>query len=217
MKGGTVIVHGGSEECCIPIMLERGTLLPGEGRLGWLSGMLLFSTLFRLQMHRALSDWWSFLAECDIHGYQGRENGERVHKKPQIKGCSLCLVSVILCWNGRNAAGRQTVPQSPQPLMNFKRTFSFKAGCWLAACCPAKHSGKEEEKRTGGSKGTDWEKEVLAGRGSWHPGRVGIGCPSQRQIMAHSAWEATGGTFLTQPRGFRESQVSTKRKEWAKE
>lgn len=72
---------------------------------------------------------------------------EGVHKKPQIKGCSLCSVSPVLCWNGRNVAGGPTGSQSFQPLMNFKRPFSFKAGCWLTACCLAKHSGEKEERR----------------------------------------------------------------------
>lgn len=153
-------------------MPERGTLLPGAGRLGWPSGMLLLCTLFPLQMHRALSGWWSFLAECDIHGYQGREKGEGVHKKPQIKGCSLCSVSPVLSWNGRNVAGRPAGSRSLQPLMNFKRPFSFKAGCWLTACRLAKHSGgkrgerrREELKRVGG--------RGDAGKVSWHLGRAG--------------------------------------------
>lgn len=145
-------------------MSERGTLLPGVERLGWPSGMLLLWTLFPLQMHRALSDWWSFLAECDIHGYQGREKGEGVHEKCQIKGCSLCSVSPVLSWNGRNVVGTATGSQSLQPLMNFKRPFSFKAGCWLTACCLTKHSGgkRRTEERRGG-----------AGKASWHPGREG--------------------------------------------
>lgn len=128
-----------------PIILDRGTLLPGAGRLGWPSGMLLLCSQFPFQIHHALSDWWSFLAKCDIHGYQGQERGELVHKKPQIKGCSLCSVSSVLCWNGRNVAGRPTGPLSLQPLMNFKRPFSFKAGCWQTVCRLAKHSGKKEE------------------------------------------------------------------------
>lgn len=99
---------------------------------------------------------------------------EGVHKKPQIKGCSLCSVSPVLCWNGRNVAGRPTGSQSLQPLMNFKRPFSFKAGCWLTACCLAKHSGgkrreerrrREEQKRVGG--------RGEAGKVSWHLGWVG--------------------------------------------
>lgn len=118
----------------------------GEARMTFRNAIVVF--LFSFQMHRALSDWWSFLAECDIHGYQGREKGEGVHKKPWIKGCSLCSVSPVLGWNGRNVAGRLTGSQSPQPLMNFKRPFSFKAGCWLTACRLAKHSKqKKKEKR----------------------------------------------------------------------
>lgn len=103
---------------------------------------------------------------------------EGVHKKAQIKGCSLCSVSSVLCWNGRNVAGGPIGSQSLELLMNFKRPFSFKAGCWLTACCLAKHSGgkrrgerrREEQKRVRGKGG--------AGKVSWHLCRVGIGCPS---------------------------------------
>lgn len=161
-----------SEECCTPIMLERGTLLPGMRRLGWPSGMLLLCTRFSFQMHHALSDWWSSLAECDIHGYQGREKGEGVHKKAQIKGYCLCSISPVLCWNGRNVASRPTGLQSLQPLMNFKRPFSFKAGCWLTACRLAKHSRREERRREEHRR-VGGRREGGAGKVSWHPGRVG--------------------------------------------
>lgn len=50
-----------------------------------------------------------------------------VHKKPQIKGCSLCSVSPVLCWNGRNVAGRPTESQSLQPLMNFSKAFFIQS------------------------------------------------------------------------------------------
>ncbi|AWP10642.1 putative N(G)-N(G)-dimethylarginine dimethylaminohydrolase 1-like [Scophthalmus maximus] len=100
-------------------------------------------------------------------GTRGERRETGFHKKAQIKGCSLCSVSPVLGWNGRNVAGRPTGPQSLLPLMNFKRPFSFKAGCWLIACRLAKHLGVGEER-----------EEVLAKWVGTDAGR-GIGCPSQ--------------------------------------
>ncbi|CAB1437511.1 unnamed protein product [Pleuronectes platessa] len=99
-------------------------------------------------------------------GTRGETRETGVHKKTQIKGCSLCSVSPVLDWNGRNVAGRPTGPPSLLPLMNFKRPFSFKAGCWLIACRLAEHSGKrrerEEDERSTG------RREGGVGTASWH-------------------------------------------------
>lgn len=93
-------------------------------------------------MHRALSDCWSFLAECDIQGYQGDIREKVVHKKLQIKDCSLCPVSPVLHWNGRNVAGRPAGPRSLLPLLNLKRPF-FIQNRTLANQAWAMHSGDE--------------------------------------------------------------------------
>lgn len=112
--------------------------------------MLLFCTLFPPPNTPCSITLIVLFSRMRYPRVPGAREGRRVHKKPKIKGCSLCSVSPVLCWNGRNVAGRPTGSQSLQPLMNFKRPFSFKAGCWLTACRLAKHSGgkrsREEER-----------------------------------------------------------------------
>lgn len=48
---------------------------------------------------------------------------------------------------------------------------------------------------------------------SWHLGRMGYWISSQREIIGHSAWEATVGAFLTLPRGSKENKGNVRDKE----
>lgn len=55
--------------------------------------------------------------------------------------------------------------------MNFKRPFSFKAGCWLTACRLAKHSWEKEERSAGGFEGEKrrrcWQSELAPRQGGY--------------------------------------------------
>lgn len=94
--------------------------------------------------------------------------------------------------------------------MNFKRAFSFKAGCWLTACRLAKHSWEKEERGVQEALEGE-EKEVLA---KWVGTQAGwgIGCPSQWEIIGHSVWEASVGAFLTLPQDLKRIEWMCKTK-----
>lgn len=136
-------------ECCTPIKLERGTLLPGARRLGWPSGMLLLGLSIPFPNAPCSIRLMVLFSRMRYPRVPWRGRGELVHKKPQIKGCSLCSVSPVLCWNGRNVAGRPAGPRSSQLLMNFKKPFSFKTGCWLTVSPQAKHSEGVKKREVG--------------------------------------------------------------------